>query len=65
MEFTDVPDDEHDYKLDRFATKSDLLAMEERLKRYIADQTNKIVTVMLGGYAVGAAIVGIIIIAVT
>ncbi len=56
MEFADVLDDELDSALDGFATKNDLLSMEERLKRYTAEQTNKVVAVTLGGIAVGAAI---------
>ena len=44
-----------------FAAKNDLLAMEARLKRYIAEQTNKIVAITSGGIAIGVAIIGIII----
>ena len=38
MEFADVLDDELDTALTGFATKGDLLSVEDRLKGYIADQ---------------------------
>ena len=65
MEFADVLDDELDSALSKFATKQDLQQaldhQTESIKRYVAEQTNKIVAVTLGGFAVGAAIVGIIV----
>lgn len=61
MEFADVLDDELDSALSGFATKGDMLAMEERLKRYVAEQTNKIVAITLGGVAVGVAIISIVV----
>lgn len=65
MEFADVLDDEIDGALSEFATKQDLeQALQhqaEIMKRYIAEQTNKIVAITLGGIAVGVAIIGIII----
>ena len=60
MEFADVLDDELDSALDGFATKRDLkLALDhqtEVIMRYVAEQTNKVVAVTLGGIAVGAAV---------
>ena len=65
MEFADVLDGEIDGALSEFATKQDLeQALQhqaEIMKRYIAEQTNKIVAITLGGIAVGVAIIGIII----
>ena len=65
MEFADVLDDELDSALSGFATKQDLqIALErqtEIIMRYVAEQTNKIVAITLGGIAVGVAIISIVV----
>ena len=62
MEFADPLDGELDSALTGFAAKSDLLAMEERLKRYAAEQTNKIIAITLAGIAVWVAIISMVIV---
>ena len=61
MESADVLDDELAGSHRELATKSDLLAMEERLKRYIAKQTNKVIAFTLGGAAIWVAIISILV----
>ena len=65
MEFADVLDDEIDSALSGFATKQDLQQALDRqtemIMRYVAEQTNKIVAITLGGVAVGVAIISIVV----
>ena len=65
MEFADVLDDELDTTLSRFATKNDLLAMEDRLRGYFAEQIAHQLRwtfgIVVGVAATTAAIVSIII----
>ena len=65
MEFADVLDDEIDSALTGFATKSDLLALEDRLKGYIAEQVSHQLRwtfgIAVGVAAITVAIVSIVI----
>ena len=65
MKPADVLDDELDSALDGFATKNDLLAMEDRLKGYIAEQVSHQLRwtfgIAVGAAAISGAIIGILI----
>lgn len=61
MESVDILDDGIEVSHRVFATKSDLFAMEEELKKYIADQMAHLRRWTLG-IAVGAAVISVAII---
>ena len=65
MEFADVLDEEIDGVLSGFATKGDLLAMEDRLKGYISEQISHQLRwtfgIAAGIAGTAVAIIGIII----